>query len=104
VIGLRDDLRAFLKEIGDRPETERKPEMTEAEYDTAKLNEAIPWNDELTRSFKLRFATRLEAVLNECEVGTTRDALAARLSKTHMQKSDIVGMIDDLTLLASKME
>jgi hypothetical protein len=104
VTGLRNDLQGFLKEIGERPQTERKPGMTEAEYDTAKLNEAIPWNDELTRRLKSRFATRLEAILGECEVGTTRDALAARLSKTHMQKSDIQGIIDDLTSLAKSAD
>jgi hypothetical protein len=105
VIQLRNDLQAFLNEIGDRPKTEREPGMTAAEYDTARLNEALLWNDKLTHGFALRFTERAQRIFHECgQAGTTHTMFGIRIANDNLQKSDIVEIIDDLTWLARNVD
>jgi hypothetical protein len=105
VLQLRDEIEKFLETIGDAPETERKPDMSPSDYQTARITDVINWAGKLRHGFALRFEDRLKRVSHECgEAGTGHDMFEVRISNPQTSKEDVQQILDDLTWLANHVD
>lgn len=101
VIQLRDEMKKFLGDTGERPRLKREPGMTESEYQIADIREAANWQSKLEHGFALQFSDRALHLFHECgKAGTSNDMLGIRLKNPPRSKAAIEEVISDFDWLS----
>lgn len=101
---LRDELKAFLEQVGSKPAMEYNSDMERAAYLKTKWEVVGPWMDKLTYGYERRFSDAVRKIYLEYGERSLLPGIGLDLPNGLPSESQVNEIIDGLGKLAEKVD